>query len=132
MNNMNTKKLVNSIRENDFAKYQEVRYHDDEIFDGETLIFREENFANVDFAKFNLGFWWFEDCDLSGAKNFSGQPITFVNCNLSGADFCGVSTVIKAENSDFRDVKFDNKTQIYASEFVNCKLDPDFAKVINK
>lgn len=124
------KTLAQNIRENSLPDYQANRY--DHIRDGEILTFNNEDFSGVDFGNFNMGFWNFINCDLSKTSAFSGQPIEFNNCDLTNADFSDVSTVIHANDSDFSGVKFNSRTRIYDSTFVNCTLGDAFKAIILK
>lgn len=70
-----THHLVTAIRTNDLSAYQRIRYP--AIPDGELVRFVGEDFSNVDFDKFVMGFFVFQNCNLDGAKHIYGQPIYF-------------------------------------------------------
>jgi len=124
-----TDKIAAAIRANDFSAYQRKRYPT--IQEGELVRFVNENFSDVDFGQFVMGFFAFENCNLDGAKHIYGQPIYFTNSSVRNVDFCDVKAIIEAENCDFRGMVYNEETQfVYGSgtsavrsRFVNCQLD---------
>lgn len=126
-----THHLVTAIRTNDLSAYQRIRYP--AIPDGELVRFVGEDFSNVDFDKFVMGFFAFENCNLDNAKHIYGQPIYFTNSSVRNVDFRGVKAIIEAEGCDFRGMKYDEETQfVYGSgelavrsRFMNCRLDDE-------
>lgn len=127
------KKIANTIRQNDFKKYQNVRYP--QIPDGEKIVFINENFCNVDFANFCLTFFTFNNCILDKSKNLNGLTITIDNCSAKGIEFGDSSSVIYAKNSDFSSMKYckgtllaDVKNLNDYSVFTNCTVDPETIK----
>ena len=131
-----THHLVTAIRTNDLSAYQRIRYP--AIPDGELVRFVGEDFSNVDFDKFVMGFFVFQNCNLDGAKHIYGQPIYFTNSSVRDVDFCGVKAIIEAEGCDFRGMKYDEETQfVYGSgelaarsRFMNCRLDDEAQKFL--
>lgn len=131
-----THHLVTAIRTNDLSAYQRIRYP--AIPDGELVRFVGEDFSNVDFDKFVMGFFVFQNCNLDGAKHIYGQPIYFTNSSVRDVDFCGVKAIIEAEGCDFRGMKYDEETQfVYGSgelaarsRFMNCRLDEEAQKFL--
>lgn len=126
-----THRIAESIRANDFSTYQHERYP--AIQEGEFVRFTDEDFCGVDFDQFAMGFFVFENCNLDDAKHIYGQPIYFINSSVRNVDFRGVKAIIEAKGCDFRDMKYDEKTQfVYGSgklaarsRFINCKLDDE-------
>ena len=126
-----THHLVTAIRANNLSAYQRVRYP--AIPDGELVRFVGEDFSNVDFDKFVMGFFVFENCTLDGAKHIYGQPIYFKDSSVRNVDFCGVKTIIEAKHCDFRGMKYDDETEfVYGSgklavrsRFVDCQFDDE-------
>lgn len=122
-------RIAEAIRQNDYEAYQNIRYP--HIPDGEEVVFDSQDFSGVDFAKFGLGFFVLEGCNLDRAKALRGQPITIKDCSARGLDLSGVSAVINAIDSDFTGMKFDEATVLArpengragCSEFVDCRLD---------
>ena len=123
--------IAESIRANDLAAYQRERYS--VIPDGELVRFTDEDFHGVDFDQFVMGFFVFQNCNLDDAKHIYGQPIYFTDSSVRNVDFRGVKAIIEAKGCDFRDMKYDEKTQfVYGSgklaarsRFINCKLDDE-------
>lgn len=126
-----THRIAESIRANDLPVYQRERYP--AIQEGEFVRFTDEDFHDVDFDQFAMGFFEFENCNLDDAKHIYGQPIYFTNSSVRNVDFCGVKAIIEAEDCDFRGMKYDEETQfVYGSgklaarsRFINCKLDDE-------
>ena len=122
-------RLAAAIRANDLSAYQRDRYP--AIQEGEVVRFVKEDFSDVDFGQFVMGFFVFENCKLDNAKHIYGQPIYFTNSSVRNVDFRGIKAIIEAENCDFRGMKYDEDTQfVYGSgklaarsRFVNCRLD---------
>ena len=128
---ISTNKIAVAIRANDLPAYQRERYP--AIPDGETARFVNEDFSDVDFGQFVMGFFMFENCNLDNAKHIYGQPIYFTNSSVRNVDFRSVKAIIEAEGCDFRGMKYDEETQfVYGSgelaarsRFVNCRLDEE-------
>ena len=126
-----TDKIAAAIRANDLPAYQRERYP--AIPDGEIVQFVDENFSDVDFGQFVMGFFVFENCNLDGARHIYGQPIYFTDSSVRDVDFRGMKAIIEAEGCDFRGMKYDEETQfVYGggelaarSRFVNCRLDEE-------
>lgn len=126
-----THRIAESIRANDLPAYQRERYP--AIQEGEFVRFTDGDFRSVDFDRFTMGFFVFENCNLDDAKNIYGQPIYFTNSSVRNVDFRGVKAIIEAKDCDFRGMKYDEKTQfVYGSgklaarsRFINCKLDDE-------
>lgn len=124
-------RLAAAIRANDLSAYQRDRYP--AIQEGEVVRFVKEDFSDVDFGQFVMGFFVFENCKLDNAKHIYGQPIYFTNSSVRNVDFRGIKAIIEAENCDFRGMKYDEETQfVYGSgelaarsRFVNCRLDEE-------
>ncbi|UOG67471.1 hypothetical protein LRM49_01645 [Candidatus Nanosynbacter sp. HMT-352] len=124
-----THRIAESIRANDFSAYQHERYPT--VQEGEVVRFVDEDFHDVDFDQFVMGFFVFQNCNLDDAKHIYGQPIYFTNSSVRNVDFRGVKAIIEAEDCDFRGIKYDEETQfVYGSgklaarsRFINCKLD---------
>ena len=131
-----TRYLAAAIRANDLPAYQRERYP--AIPDGEIVRFTSEDFSDVDFDQFVMGFFVFENCNLDGARHIYGQPIYFTNSSVRNVDFCGVKAIIEAEGCDFRGMKYDEETQfVYGSgelaarsRFMNCRLDDEAQKFL--
>ena len=131
-----TNKIAVAIRANDLPAYQRERYP--VIPDGEIVRFVDEDFSDVDFDQFVMGFFAFENCNLDNAKHIYGQPIYFTNSSVRNVDFCGVKAIIEAEGCDFRGMKYDEETQfVYGSgefatrsRFVNCRLGDEAQKFL--
>ena len=131
-----TRYLAAAIRANDLPAYQRERYP--AIPDGEIVRFTSEDFSDVDFDQFVMGFFVFENCNLDGARHIYGQPIYFTNSSVRNVDFCGVKAIIEAEGCDFRGMKYDEETQfVYGggelaarSRFMNCRLDDKAQKFL--
>jgi len=129
--NPTTRRIAAAIRANDLSAYQRERYP--VIPDGEIVRFVGEDFSDVDFDQFVMGFFMFENCNLDGAKHIYGQPIYFTNSSVRNVDFRGVKAIIEAEGCDFRGMQYDEETQfVYGSgelaarsRFVNCQLDKE-------
>lgn len=121
--------IAAAIRAGNLPAYQRQRYP--AIPDGEIVRFTSEDFSNVDFDKFAMGFFVFDNCLFDGAQYIYGQPIYFKNSSVRDVDFCSAAAIIKAENCDFRGMKYDDETKfVYGSgklavrsRFVNCQLD---------
>ena len=54
---MDTSEMAMAIRNNDYAGYQRARYP--AVTDGDEVVFHDEDFSDVDFAGFNMGFMVF-------------------------------------------------------------------------
>ena len=126
-----THRIAAAIRANDLPAYQRERYS--AIPDGEIVRFVDEDFSDVDFDQFVMGFFAFENCNLDGAKHIYGQPIYFTNSSVRNVDFRGVKVIIEAKDCDFRGMKYDKGTQfVYGSgelaarsRFVSCRFDEE-------
>ena len=124
-----THHIAESIRANNLPAYQ--REHYPAIQEGEFVRFTDEDFHDVDFDQFAMGFFEFENCNLDNAKHIYGQPIYFTNSSVRNVDFRGAKAIIEAKDCDFRGIKYDEETQfVYGSgklaarsRFINCKLD---------
>ena len=133
-----THRIAAAIRANDLPAYQRERYP--VIPDGEIVRFVDEDFSDVDFDQFVMGFFVFENCNLDYAKHIYGQPICFKNSSVQSVDFRGVKAIIEAEGCDFRGMKYDKETQfVYGSgklaarsRFVNCQLDNEAREFLAK
>ena len=131
-----TRYLAAAIRANDLPTYQRERYP--AIPDGEIVRFVNEDFSDVDFGQFVMGFFVFQNCNLDGAKHIYGQPIYFTNSSVRNVDFRSVKAIIEAEGCDFRGMKYDEETQfVYGggelaarSRFINCRLDDEAQKFL--
>ena len=131
-----TRYLAAALRANDLPAYQRERYP--VIPDGEIVRFVDEDFSDVDFDQFVMGFFAFENCNLDNAKHIYGQPIYFTNSSVRNVDFRGVKAIIEAEGCDFRGMKYDEETQfVYGSgefatrsRFVNCRLGDEAQKFL--
>jgi len=131
-----TRYLAAALRANDLPAYQRERYP--VIPDGEIVRFVDEDFSDVDFDQFVMGFFAFENCNLDNAKHIYGQPIYFTNSSVRNVDFRGVKAIIEAEGCDFRGMKYDEETQfVYGggelaarSRFMNCRLDDKAQKFL--
>ena len=131
-----TRYLAAAIRANDLPAYQRERYP--AIPDGEIVRFTSEDFSDVDFDQFVMGFFVFENCNLDGARHIYGQPIYFTDSSVRDVDFRGVKAIIEAEGCDFRGMKYDEETQfVYGSgelaarsRFMNCRLDDKAQKFL--
>lgn len=126
-------RIAEAIRQNDFQKYQEIRYP--QIPDGETIVFDNENFSGVDFANFCLTFFTFNNCRLNKSKNINGFTITINNCSAQEIEFGDSFSVIYAKNSDFSDMKYCKQTLLADvknlndySIFTSCTVDPETIK----
>ncbi len=118
--------LSRALSDGDIEAYRRLRYP--AIQDGEELIFTDQDFKKVDFSLVNCGFFVFDNCDLTGASGFSGQPITMKSCQARNLDLRNSATVIKANNCDFRGLKINNNTNLAnsdQSQFTNCLFDPE-------
>lgn len=123
------KELAKYIRQGNVNGYASARYPT--FPDGDELIFVNEDFSNVDFLPFSIGFMVFKNCDLTGAQ-LRGQPVTIVDSHATHLDMRGLGAIIEAKNSDFRGMKFDDNTVLAkkengsagCSEFINCLFDP--------
>ena len=126
-----THRIAESIRANDLPAYQRERYPT--VQEGEVVRFVDEDFHDVDFDQFAMGFFEFENCNLDNAKRIYGQPIYFTNSSVRNVDFRGAKAIIEAEDCDFRGMKYDEETRfVYGSgklaarsRFINCKLDDE-------
>ena len=133
-----THRIAESIRANDLPAYQRERYP--AIQEGEFVRFTDEDFHDVDFDQFAMGFFVFENCNLDNAKHIYGQPIYFTNSSVRNVDFRGVKAIIEAKGCDFRGMKYDEETQfVYGSgklatrsRFINCKLDDETRDFLNQ
>ena len=131
-----TNKIAVAIRANELPAYQRERYP--AIPDGEIVRFVDEDFSGVDFEQFVMGFFVFENCNLNGAKHIYGQPIYFTNSSVRDVDFRSVKAIIEAKDCDFRDMKYDEETQLVygsgelaaRSRFVNCRFDEEARKFL--
>ena len=131
-----THRIAAAIRANDLPAYQRERYP--VIPDGEIVQFVDEDFSDVDFDQFVMGFFVFENCNLDGARHIYGQPIYFTDSSVRDVDFCGVKAIIEAEGCDFRGMKYDEETQLVygsgklaaRSRFVNCRFDEEARKFL--
>ena len=123
--------IAESIRANDLPAYQRERYPT--VQEGEVVRFVDEDFHDVDFDQYAMGFFEFENCNLDNAKRIYGQPIYFTNSSVRNVDFRGAKAIIEAEDCDFRGMKYDEETRfVYGSgklaarsRFINCKLDDE-------
>lgn len=90
-------------------------------------MFHDEDFSDVDFAKFNMGFMVFINCNLDRAKHLSGQPITLEECSAKGIDLRDTSTIINAKQSDLTGMLYDDQTVLandtISSTLTDCQLD---------
>ena len=81
----------------------------------------------MDFAKFNMGFMVFINCNLDRAKHLSGQPITLEKCSAKGIDLRDTSTIINAKQSDLTGMLYDDQTVLandtISSTLTDCQLD---------
>ena len=126
-----THRIAAAIRANDLPAYQCERYP--VISDGEIVRFVNEDFSDVDFGQFVMGFFMIENCNLDNTKHIYGQPIYFTNSSVRNVDFRSVKAIVEAEGCDFRGMKYDEETQfVYGSgklavrsRFVNCQLDDE-------
>ena len=133
-----TRRLAVAIRANNLSAYQRVRYP--AIPDGELVRFVGEDFSNVDFDKFVMGFFVFENCVLDDAKHIYGQPIYFKDSSVRNVDFRGVKAIIEAKHCDFRGMKYDDETEfVYGSgklavrsRFVGCRLDDEAREFLER
>ena len=131
-----TRRIAAALRANDLPAYQRERYP--VIPDGEIVQFVDENFSDVDFGQFVMGFFVFENCNLDGARHIYGQPIYFTDSSVRNVDFRGVKAIIEAEGCDFRGMKYDEETQLVygggelaaRSRFINCRLDDEAQKFL--
>lgn len=122
---MDTSEIAAAIRSNDYAGYQRARYP--AVTDGDEVVFHDEDFSDVDFAKFNMGFMIFINCNLDGAKHLSGQPIVLEKCSARGIDLRDTSTIINAKQSDLTGMLYDDQTVLandtISSTLTDCQLD---------
>ena len=122
---MDTSEMATAIRNNDYAGYQRARYP--AVTDGDEVVFHDEDFSDVDFAGFNMGFMVFINCNLDGAKYLSGQPITLEKCSARGIDLRDTSTIINAKQSDLTGMLYDDQTVLandtISSTLTDCQLD---------
>ena len=122
---MDTSEIAAAIRNNDYVGYQQARYP--AIMDGDEVVFHDEDFSDVDFAKFNMGFMVFIRCNLDRAKHLSGQPITLERCSAREIDLRDTSTIINAKQSDLTDMLYDDQTVLandtISSTLTDCQLD---------
>ncbi len=122
---MDTSEMATAIRNNDYVGYQRARYP--AVTDGDEVVFHDEDFSDVDFAGFNMGFMVFINCDLDRAKHLSGQPITLEKCSARGIDLRDTSTIINAKQSDLTGVLYDDQTVLandtISSTLTDCQLD---------
>ena len=133
-----THRIAAAIRANDLPAYQRERYPT--VQEGEVVRFVDEDFHDVDFDQFAMGFFVFENCNLDDAKHIYGQPIYFTNSSVRNVDFCGAKLIIEAKDCDFRGMKYDEETQfVYGSgklaarsRFINCKLDDETRDFLNQ
>lgn len=133
-----TRRLAVAIRANNLSAYQRVRYP--AIPDGELVRFVGEDFSNVDFDKFVMGFFTFDNCILDDARHIYGQPIYFKDSSVRNVDFRSVKVIIEAENCDFRGMKYDDETEfVYGSgklavrsRFVGCRLDDEAREFLER
>ena len=124
-------KIAAAIRAGNLPAYQRQRYP--AIPDGEIVRFTSEDFSDVDFDKFAMGFFVFDNCLLDGAQYIYGQPIYFKDSSVRNVDFCGVKAIIEAKHCDFRGMKYDDETEfVYGSgklavrsRFVDCQFDDE-------
>jgi hypothetical protein cdiviTM7_01975 len=129
--NANLHQIAAVICANNLSAYQRIRYP--AIPDGELVRFVGEDFSNVDFDMFVMGFFVFENCTLDGAKHIYGQPIYFKDSSVRNVDFCGVKAIIEAKHCDFHGMKYDDETEfVYGSgklavrsRFVDCQFDDE-------
>jgi len=125
---MKMREVADAIRQNDVIAYQKARYP--LVPDGGSLIFQDENFADVNFAKFPLGFSEFHRCNLDDAEHLHGQPITFEDTTARRIDLRGVSMILRATNSNFEGMLYDENTRLSYddttfSQFKDCTVDDD-------
>ncbi len=122
---MDTSEIATAIRNNDYAGYQQARYP--AVTDGDEVVFHDEDFSDVDFAGFNMGFMVFINCNLDGAKHLPGQPITLEKCSAKGIDLRDTSTIINAKQSDLTGMLYDDQTVLandtIGSTLTDCQLD---------
>ena len=122
---MDTSAMAVAIRNNDYVGYQQARYP--AVTDGDEVVFHDEDFSDVDFAKFNMGFMVFIRCNLDRAKHLSGQPITLDRCRAMALALHVTSTIINAKQSDLTDMLYDDQTVLandtISSTLTDCQLD---------
>ena len=122
---MDTSEMATAIRNNDYVGYQRARYP--VVTDGDEVVFYNEDFSDVDFAGFNMGFMVFINCNLDRAKHLSGQPITLEKCSARGIDLRDTSTIINAKQSDLTGMLYDDQTVLandtISSTLTDCQLD---------
>lgn len=129
--------LANALRKNDLKSFQELKYAVYE--DGQNITYAGEDFTDVNFDKFSMGFTVFRDCTLVRANHLYGQPIIFIDCDAREIDFRDSSVIISAYRSDFSDMKINENTEFangvaenpVVSEFHQCKLDDTTRKILS-
>lgn len=132
------KKLAEYIRHNDYAGYQSSRFP--EIADYEELIFKNENFADVDWSNFPSSMNVFDNCNLDGLILSPGQPIRIENSSAREMNINGITAIIHAKNSDFTGLKYDNNTVLanssdpsnIPSTFEHCVFDDEAKNYFQK
>ena len=131
---MDTSEIAAAIRNNDYAGYQRARYP--AVTDGDEVVFHDEDFSDVDFVKFNMGFMIFINCNLDGAKHLSGQPIVLEKCSARGVDLRDTSTIINAKQSDLTGMLYDDQTVLandtIGSTLTDCQLDEQVASLLRE
>ena len=109
---MDTSEMAAAIRNNDYVGYQQARYP--AIMDGDEVVFHDEDFSDVDFAKFNMGFMVFINCNLE-------------RCSAKGIDLRDTNTIINAKQSDLTGMLYDDQTVLandtISSTLTDCQLD---------
>lgn len=131
---MDTSEMATAIRNNDYAGYQQARYP--AVTDGDEVVFHDEDFSDVDFAGFNMGFMVFINCNLDRAKHLSGQPIVLEKCSAKGIDLRDTSTIINAKQSDLTGMLYDDQTVLandtIGSTLTDCQLDEQVASLLRE
>ena len=131
---MDTSEMATAIRNNDYVGYQRARYP--AVTDGDEVVFHDEDFSDVDFAGFNMGFMVFINCNLDRAKHLSGQPITLEKCSAKGIDLRDTSTIINAKQSDLTGMLYDDQTILandtISSTLTDCQLDEQVASFLRE
>jgi uncharacterized protein YjbI with pentapeptide repeats len=105
--------IASAVKGNDEPSYVDLRFDRAEIQEGDDLVFESENFEGTDFSAFNMGFWVFKDCNLRNTRGYSGQPITFERCDLTGADFRDTTTWVSLVDTDFSKTITDETTEVH-------------------
>lgn len=123
-------KLYNAAKSQNRDSYIDIKYS--KLNEGDEVIFKEKDFTGLDLRGYALPFTRFDNCLLDNCK-LAGLPIEIVNCQNAGIDVRGSGAIILANNSNFTNCIWDEKTELGPSSdgfdgsvFTGCIVSKEF------